>query len=335
MMHGMNVDFGSKLNPSLFLPSKVDLVRVRRSFISEMYFGVQNEGIYHRINIIQSSVGYGVHLAANSLEILGTVVPPFTRVTRSAVNDKDDNISSSSSLKIGQLMKLEIPLTFGYVLYVGLIFGTMLPSYEVWVNVFGDPDSIWIAVPALACSLTLHTISMTVIFAIFQAVALAFSKSSSKPWSATLHQLLLTFSYNYQTYSVLSVILGSPVYNCLLRMLGVKIDGRALLFPSRIHEFSMINFSDKAIIDSDHISGHYAVYDDITIGACRVGGISCGRNYFANALSIHAENGPMRAFVGTYPSSGKENRHNMSSTYRNNVNDHEEQMHQENVEVHV
>jgi len=141
------------------------------------------------------------------------------------------------------------------------------------------------------------------------------------------------FKY-FQTYSFLSVTLGSPVYNCLLRILGVKIDGRALLFPSRIYEFSMIAFSDKAIVDSDHITGHYAVYGNITIGPCRVGGVSCGRNYVANALSTNIESGPMRAFVGTHPISGKEISHKMSATYRNITNDHEEQVKQEHFIAH-
>jgi len=139
----------------------------------------------------------------------------------------------------------------------------------------------------------------------------------------------------YQTCSFLSTILGSPVYSFLLRMLGVKIDGQALLFPSRIYEFSKITLSDKAIIDSDHITGHYAVYNEITIGPCRVGGISCGGNYVANAMNTNTESGPMRAFVGTYHRNNKENRDKMSSVYQNIVNDHEEQMQYEHFEVHV
>ena len=51
----------------------------------------------------------------------------------------------------------------------------------------------------------------------------------------------------------------------------------------------MITFSDKVTLDSNHISGHYAVHDNITIGLCRVGSTLRGGNYLANALSANTE----------------------------------------------
>jgi len=333
IMHGMDTDLVSKLGePGIFIPSKVDLVSVRRSFISTLSFDIQNEGMYHQLNITQSSVGWGGHLVANSLKISGTVVPPLTRVTRSIMKYKHDNLYASSCLS---MMKEEILLTFGYFVCFGLIFGTLLPSYELWVNVFGDPDSIWIAVPALVLSITLQTISMTVILVVLQALALLFSEESSKPWSVTLYKLLHNFSYIYQTYSLLSAILGSPVYNCLLKLLGVKINGQTLLIQTRIYEFSKITFFDKAIVDSDLITGHYAVYDNITIGPSMVGGVSCGGNYIANALCNNSESGPMRAFVGTYPNSGEEDCNKMSSNFPIIDNDHAAQAQQEYFEENV
>jgi hypothetical protein len=57
MTYGMDVDFGSKLMAALFLPSKVDLVRVQNSFISSSSFVTKNEDMYHHLSIDQSSVG--------------------------------------------------------------------------------------------------------------------------------------------------------------------------------------------------------------------------------------------------------------------------------------
>ena len=107
------------------------------------------------------------------------------------------------------------------------------------------------------------------------------------------------------------------------------------MFLTNIHEFSKITFSDKAIVDSDNINGHYAVYDKITIGPCKVGGISCGGNYVANALITNAESGPMRVFIGTYPSSGREKIDETSSTYQNISNGYDEPLLQEHYDEHV
>ena len=67
-----------------------------------------------------------------------------------------------------------------------------------------------------------------------------------------------------------------------------------------ILDFTKIVFSDKAIVDSSHIFGHYVVYGNITSSPCRVGGVLHGGNYVANALVVNAESGPMRTFVGTH-----------------------------------
>ena len=93
----------------------------------------------------------------------------------------------------------------------------------------------------------------------------------------------------------------SPLYNHIVRILGGKVEGQAILLPSRIYEFSKMNFAEKTIVDSSHITGHYAVYGDVTIGHCKVSGILHGGTYAANALITSSVSGPMRAFVGTYP----------------------------------
>ena len=175
--------------------------------------------MYHTLNMIQSSVGLGGHLASTYLDISGTIVPPLNHVKKKCCEGQDDNISVSAWLSIRQVMEEEFMLTVGYFVCYGLMFGTLLASYELWVNVFGDPDSILSTVPALVFSITPHTISMTIALVILQAIALVFSENSSKPWSVTLYVLLHSLLYIYQNYSFLFLALGSQVYRCSLMML--------------------------------------------------------------------------------------------------------------------
>ena len=84
MMHGMDIDFASRIiTLGTFLPSKLDLVRLRQSFVSNISFEITRDGAYHQLSIEQSSVGHTVHLAGKDLKVSRTVVPSLTRVTRS------------------------------------------------------------------------------------------------------------------------------------------------------------------------------------------------------------------------------------------------------------
>ena len=87
----------------------------------------------------------------------------------------------------------------------------------------------------------------------------------------------------------------------MMKLLGVNFEGQALLFPSRMYEHCHITMTDKTIIDSLHVTGHYALYDQINIGPCVVSGTVHSSSYVANAsMSSSPESGPCRTFVGTF-----------------------------------
>ena len=107
-------------------------------------------------------------------------------------------------------------------------------------------------------------------------------------------------AFAHQNYSFLTAFLGSPTYNCLVRLLGVKFEGRALLLPHRMYEYSYITIAENTIVDSSQITGHYAIYGDITVGHCRLSGVMHEGTYAANAMIAAGESDPWRAFVGSY-----------------------------------
>ena len=98
-----------------------------------------------------------------------------------------------------------------------------------------------------------------------------------------------------------TAVLRSPTYNLFIRILGVRSDGQAFVFESEIYNHPLIILSDKIVIDqAANITGHYVIYNKITIGPCKVGGIIHEGTYAANALITSKASRPWRTFIGTY-----------------------------------
>jgi hypothetical protein len=100
-----------------------------------------------------------------------------------------------------------------------------------------------------------------------------------------------------------SVILN-PAYNFMMRILGAKIEGRALLYQDGMYEYSYVTVADEKIVDAFQITVHYVVYGDATLGPCKVSGVMHEGTNAANACIASEESESWRTFVGTYPHVG-------------------------------
>merc|ERR1712165_631568 len=84
-------------------------------------------------------------------------------------------------------------------------------------------------------------------------------------------------------------------------ILGVKFDGKALVFDAKMYEHPFITLADNVLVDqSPGIVGHYGIYDKITVGPCKVGGVIHHGTFVANGMVTSEESGPWRSVVGTY-----------------------------------
>ena len=82
-LHGMDIDMATRLvTPELIPPSKVDLVKMKESFMSTCHFEVECNDFLCQINIEKSSIGYGCKIATNNdhLRISNTSVAPYSRI---------------------------------------------------------------------------------------------------------------------------------------------------------------------------------------------------------------------------------------------------------------
>jgi hypothetical protein len=307
MMHGMEIDITSRIaGVGSFVPSKVDLIKVKNSFISVATFSTKKNNHYCEIKIENSSIGLLVHVSpgAKELSITSSVVPPMANVKNSispSSHDESDLRTVNSSPT--ELIFKETLMTLAYLVSFGLVFCTLIPPYELCMSAFKmNPSSIsWVTVPALACALALQTLCWTMVIVGLQYLTLIKSSKNGKPISAILFAVYGTMTFAYQNYSFLNAFLGSPTFNIIIKLLGVQIEGRSLLFPHRMYEYSYITIADRTILDASHITGHYVVYDDVTIGPCKVSGVMHEGAYAANALITGEESNSLRTFLGTHP----------------------------------
>ena len=90
----------------------------------------------------------------------------------------------------------------------------------------------------------------------------------------------------------------------MMRILGAKIEGRALLYQDGMYEYSYVTVADEKIVDAFQITVHYVVYGDVTLGPCKVAGVMHEGTYAANACIVSEESESWRTFVGTYQQGG-------------------------------
>jgi len=161
---------------------------------------------------------------------------------------------------------------------------------------FGKPSSIWAAVPALASSLILHTFVFMILLAVSERLMLPNSSELSKH-PANAYALYNNMAWNFQAYSLQRFVSGSPLCNLIVMVLGGQLESHTILF-GRIYEFSKFSAAARTIADSCHTTSHYVVFNEVTIGHCRVSGVLHNFTYVSNATLTSTMSGPMRAYIG-------------------------------------
>merc|ERR1712127_632523 len=107
----------------------------------------------------------------------------------------------------------ELFISIGYIGSVAAMPCTLIPPFELWMNVFG-PESIWDAIPTLVSSLILQSMCWTILLGMLQFVALKQSKEGEgHVWSNKLFAIYSTMAFSHQCYSIIPITLGSPIYN--------------------------------------------------------------------------------------------------------------------------
>lgn len=136
--------------------------------------------------------------------------------------------------------------------------------------------------------------------------------------NVAIFSILQTIAYNFQVYTMIVTIQGSPLYNAFLRLLGCKVK-EAIVF-GEIYEFSLINIANKSIIDNAMITGHYVVFSDAMVGPSTVEGLVNEGCFVANASfsSNSRLTASLKSYVGTYQQLENDN-HNVIADQVNDI----------------
>lgn len=298
MLHGMDVDFLSKVEMESFPPSKMDLVRVRRSFIGTVTFDVKSEGAFYKSHIEDSSLGQFCHVKSG-VSIFKTLIPPLTVVNENVIRHQ----FPADKQPMGHTCKLYIGEVFIFLFYKFMLIATALtviPAYMVWDEALKrDYVSLKTCVPICAASfiaqgLTWHILFMLSVFVTF----LGACSKREKPWIPGLYWVYQNTSFVFQRWSFFRFTYGSPIYNMLARLMFASFQGKALYFGSQLLDFPLTEIGHGAVLDGALVAGHNIVYGQLDFGRSHVEGIVHDYTFvLAKTTMTTTEAGPWHAVV--------------------------------------
>jgi len=168
-MMGMNIDYISKI--AVFpLPSVLDLISIKRCFVSTTTFQCEKNGELFQTKLLGSSIGYRVHIDPN-VNVSCKVVPPFSLIQHDIGQDITDKCSTLDEHQ--ENMFFQVKLNLLYLILLGVVLLSLIPTYELWIEFF-DPKTAEKAVPVVAFLLVVQTAVWIVLLYALQFAALGF-----------------------------------------------------------------------------------------------------------------------------------------------------------------
>jgi len=103
-------------------------------------FLTKSESEYHKITIDQSIAGINARFGPETSSIYGVAIAALSHtnqcvVSKASFERTSDN--STCSVIVDTLI-----MSIGDLMTFDLIFATFLPSYELWIYLFGNPSSV-------------------------------------------------------------------------------------------------------------------------------------------------------------------------------------------------
>jgi hypothetical protein len=284
----------SKVYLDSFPPSKMDLIHIRRSFVAGATFDVAKYSAYYTTYIQDSSIGESAHVNAG-LDIHSAVIPPVSLV--SARTQLPKLAKSELSLPEFSWGK-EVVVTFVYLLVVLCLQTTWYAGYLFWAF-FDKQVPGWCVMFFLAGALGIQSTLWMIFILVFQSITyLGVSEDHPIPWSSAIYSVYLSSSAQFQTWSAVTILWGTQLFNDVARIFGASIEGRALYFGNRMYDGPFLTVSNRTVSDGSQLCGHSTVYEHVKLGPTRVAGLLHeGTLVIANSRITAKETGPWRAAV--------------------------------------
>ncbi|CAB9519720.1 D-alanine--D-alanyl carrier protein ligase [Seminavis robusta] len=289
-LHGLDIDLESRINGlyAHFQPSKVDFVKIQKSFASAISLDLSKQG-GGKIEIINSSVGYNANLHSG-IKIMQSTIPPRSDVSESVY---DLNQQSSHGLsKPSLIVTLHAELL--QVLLNVILFASIIPSYEIGL-VATTSSSSGIAALGLGTAFVLQWfvwIQLTravegILFKLPNHIQLScFGVYINAVWVFRVGNLLEKLLY------------GTPMFGHYAKLMGAEVTGDLWYFGDELYEYGKLHFKGDVLVDCSHLSGHYVDGKGLTLEDTHVSGVLHPGCYAsAGSLVSAAEHGPWKVFL--------------------------------------
>ncbi|CAB9508018.1 D-alanine--D-alanyl carrier protein ligase [Seminavis robusta] len=289
-LHGLDVDIESCIsNPyRIFLPSKVDFVKIRKSFVATSNMDLSKRG-NGKIEIISSSIGYNANLRAG-VKIMQSTIPP-----RSDVSDSIYDLNQSrKAFKSRFIMDLVLPEVL-QILLNGILFLCFIPSFEIGLLALNS-GSVGITSCGLAAAVVLQLFVWILLARALETIMLIPRRHGrlTGPFGIYINHVWQFRNGNWMAM----LLYGTPMFGYYARMMGAEVDGDLWYYGNSLYEFTKLHFHGGTIVDDSHISGHYIDGNGLTLKDTFVSGL-LHPGCYASAGSVVAgeENGPWKVFL--------------------------------------
>lgn len=294
-LHGMDIDFASVMIARMS-PSKVDWIKIRRSFVSGASLG---GSVGNRTEIVDSSIGLESCIEAG-VKVYRSVIPARQLVSESIY---DYNPSDLAIPKLNQ--KLCCNLLVGEVAQVALnalIFASFIPAYAL-AGVVISKEKVGISTIGFLLLVVLQVSVWKLLEAFVETAALNAPKVVQNP----LFLIYINHSYYNRFWSLTSLMFGTPFYNWYLKcLLGANIEAKEVWsFTPALYDARCLTLRGPLVIIDDFcvIMGHYQVFDNLTVGQTKVEGVlhpgcmAIGNSTVLNNDEDIQEHGPNKVFM--------------------------------------
>jgi hypothetical protein len=157
----------------------------------------------------------------------------------------------------------------------------------------------WCVMFFLAGAIGIQSTLWMIFLLVFQVVTyIGVSEDQPIPWSSAMYSVYLSSSAQFQTWSAVTILWGTQLFNDVARLFGASIEGRTLYFGNRMYDGPFLTVSNRTVSDGTQLSGHSIVYEQVKLGPTRVAGLLHeGTLVIANARTTTKETGPWRPAV--------------------------------------
>ncbi|CAB9502624.1 unknown protein [Seminavis robusta] len=277
-------------NPYLiFYPSKVDFVKIRKSFVAtiSLDFGKKGDS---KIEIINSSVGYNVTLHAG-VKIMRSAIPP-----RSDVSDSVYDLNQSGETwKPAVIMDLFLPEVVQMVLNL-VIFASLIPAYEIGLAATRSSSvSVSITTCGIVAAFVLQLFLWILLSRVVEKALLILPRYAQQSFVGVYINHVWIFRVgNWLVF----LLYGTPMFVYYARMMGATVEGELWYFGNALYEYECLHFKGITVVDSAHVSGHYIDLNGLTIDDTYVSGLLHPGCYASAGSEVSAaEHGPWKVFL--------------------------------------